>query len=79
MMLLSVPLMIEIHYILKMWLDTVPDKTEVICSLTILWNLAVAMNITSNYGVQATGKIRLVSIVSGTLFIMVIPITYLLL
>ena len=76
MMLLSVPLMIEMHYILAVWLGTIPEHAEVICSLTLLWNLAVAMNISSNYGIQATGKVRLVSIVTGTLFLLVIPVTY---
>ena len=76
MMLLSVPLMVEVHYVLSLWLGNIPEKTESICILTLLWNLAVAMNITSNYGVQATGKVKLVSIVSGTLFLMVIPVTY---
>lgn len=76
MMLLSVPLMVEMHYILTLWLGTIPENTELICILTLIWNLAVSMNITANYGVQATGKVRLVSIASGTLFLMVIPITY---
>ena len=77
MMFLSVPLMVEMHYVLSLWLGTIPENTEIICILTLLWNLAVSMNITSNYGVQATGKVKLVSIVSGTLFLMVIPVTYL--
>ena len=79
MMTLSVPLMVEIHYVLSLWLGAIPENSEVICSLTLLWNLAVAMNITSNYGVQATGKVKLVSIVSGTMFLLVIPVSYFLL
>lgn len=78
MLLLSVPLMVEIHYILTLWLGTIPKHAESICSLTLLWNLAVAMNIASNYGVQATGKVKLVSIVAGTVFLFVIPLTYVL-
>lgn len=78
MMILSIPLMVEVHYILSLWLEVIPEHAETICLLTLLWNLAVAMNITSNYGIQATGRIRLVSLVSGFMFLMVIPISYLL-
>lgn len=76
MLLFSVPIIFEIHYILKLWLGVIPKHTEMICILTLLWNLVVAMNITTNHVVQATTKIRLVSIVSGTCFLSVIPVTY---
>ena len=79
MMAISVPLAVEIDYVLKLWLGTVPDYTSTLCILTLMWNLAVAINITTNYGVQATGKIRLVSIASGSLFLLVIPVAYILL
>lgn len=76
MMLFSIPLMIESHYILKLWLGIVPPHTEVICVLTMLWNIVVSMNITTGYAVQATGYVKRVSLVSGTLFLMVIPVSY---
>lgn len=76
MMAISVPLALEIDYILKLWLGTVPENTSMLCILTLMWNLGVAINITTNYGVQATGKIRLVSLLSGTLFLLVIPVAY---
>ena len=78
MMAISVPLAVEIDYILNLWLGKVPEYTGVLCILTLMWNLAVSINITSNYGVQATGKIRLVSLALGTLFLLVIPVTYVL-
>lgn len=76
MMLFSVPLMCEIHYILVLWLGNPPPHAEIICILTLLWNLVVSMNITLNYGVQATAKVKWVSFVCGTLFLSVIPLTY---
>lgn len=76
MMLFCVPLITEIQYILKFWLGDYPEHADVICILTLMWNLVVAMNITVNYGVQATGKVKFVSFASGSLFLMVIPITY---
>lgn len=76
MMLLTVPLILEVHYILNLWLGEVPEHTEVLTVWTLLWNLAVSMNIASNYGVQATGKVKFVSVVSGTLFLSIIPFSY---
>lgn len=77
MMILSIPLMIEIDFILNLWLGIVPEHTAVICILTLLWNTVASMTITNNYGVQASAKVKFVSIISGTLFMLVVPITYL--
>lgn len=76
MMFFSVPPMCEIRYVLILWLGTPPPHAETICILTLLWNLVVSMNITLNYGVQATAKVKWVSFVCGTLFLSVIPLTY---
>lgn len=76
MMLFCVPLITEIRYVLKVWLGDYPKHTDVICILTLMWNLVVAMNITVNYGVQATGKVKFVSLTSGLLFLLVIPVSY---
>lgn len=78
MMYFSVPLIVEIQYVLSLWLGDYPEHADVICVLTLIWNLVVAMNITINYGVQATGNVKMVSFASGTLFLLVIPITYIL-
>lgn len=76
MMFFSIPLMIESHYILELWLGKIPPNTEIICILTLLWNIVVSMNITISYAVQATGCVKRISLVSGTLFLLVIPISY---
>ena len=76
MMFFSIPLMVESHYILHLWLGTVPPHTEVISILTLLWNLVVSMNITNSFAVHATGFVKRVSLVSGTLYLMVIPVSY---
>ena len=44
--------------------------------LSLLWNIAVSMTITLNYCVHATGYVKIVSICSGTLFLLIVPITY---
>ncbi len=76
MLILSIPLMIEIDFVLNLWLSVVPEHTSTICVLTLLWNIVVSMTITNNYGVQASAKVKFVSIVSGTMFMLVVPITY---
>ena len=76
MMFFSLPLMVDTHYVLSLWLEEVPPNAELICVLTLLWNIVVAMNITVNYAVQATACVRRVSIICGTLFLAVIPVSY---
>lgn len=76
MLYFAVPLIIEAKYILNLWLGDVPDHTILLMRLSLLWNIAVSMTITLNYCVHATGYVKIVSICSGTLFLLIVPITY---
>lgn len=75
-MLVSVPIITESHFILHIWLGTVPDYAVVLCSYTILFsffgNLANLLVI----GIHATGKIMRPSFINGSLYLAVFPITY---
>ena len=52
MLLFTVPLMIEAHYILNLWLGVVPEHTETLLQFSLMWNLTVAMSVTLNFVVQ---------------------------
>lgn len=73
---LAVPLMSEIHFVLNLWLGMVPAYACVFTNLILLFSIigcmgSIVMNI-----VHATGRIKKTSITNGTLYIMVIPVTY---
>ena len=79
-MLLSVimiPLIIEIDYILSLWLGNVPHYASIFCSFTLLFVLFSSMSTILIVGIHATGKIRRPSLINGSLYLMVVPLSYL--
>ena len=76
MMFFTIPIIAEVRYILKLWLGVVPEHTDLICVLTLLWNLCVCLGITNSYAVDATGKVKKFSFVAGIIYLMTIPISY---
>lgn len=75
-LLLSLPIFLELPFILKIWLDTVPEYTIGICRLMLLFILFANMSSVLVTGVHATGDIRGPSFINGTMYLMVVPITY---
>ena len=76
MLFFCVPLMVEAHYILNLWLGVVPEHAETLLQLSLMWNLVVSMTITMNDVAHATGDVKLVNIAPGTMYLLIVPITY---
>lgn len=76
MAFLAIPLMSEIHFVLNLWLGVVPDYACIFTNLVMVFCIlsgisSIVMNI-----VQATGKIKKTSLTNGTIYILVLPVTY---
>lgn len=76
LMIVSIPLIVEIHYVLNLWLGVVPEHTVVFCALTLIFNFYGNMSSVLVIGIHATGKNIRPSIINGTLYLSVIPLTY---
>ena len=76
MSMLIVPLCCEIDYVLGIWLGEVPEMASSFCILTLSFNLFANMSYLVNTGNHGVGKIFRPSIINGTLYLLVIPITY---
>lgn len=74
--LLSIPLMCEMHYVLRIWLGIVPDYAVIFCQLSLVCNIIYNQFNVIMQGMIATGRVRKTSFVNGTLYILVVPITY---
>ena len=74
--LLIVPLIMELNFILKIWLGDVPPFTSMFCSLTLLFNLFSQVSLIFATGIHATGKIKRISFINGTLYLLVVPMSY---
>lgn len=76
LMVVSIPFLLEIDFILKIWLGEVPAYTDILCSCILLFCLFSCMSSVVISGVHATGHIKRPSLINGTLYLMVIPVSY---
>ncbi|MBE9467744.1 MAG: oligosaccharide flippase family protein [Bacteroidetes bacterium] len=76
---LSLPVLINTEYILKLWLKIVPEYTAEFCQLTIIYLLIESISGPLWMSVQATGKIKNYQIVISSVLLLNIPISYILL
>lgn len=75
--ILTLPVMLEIEYILKIWLKLLPDYTAVFTILILINALIDTVSGPLMTALQATGKIKVYQSVVGILLILILPISYL--
>lgn len=77
--LLSLPIILEVDQILKLWLKTVPQYSSIFTILILVIILIDCVSGSLMTAIQATGKIKVYQIVVGSLLILILPISYILL
>lgn len=77
--LFAIPLIIEMPYVLKLWLKNVPVYTVTFCQLTLLATLTNLLTIGLQTAIQATGRIKVYQSVVGGLLLLNLPLAWLLL
>ena len=76
LLLVSVPVFMETHFVLELWLKIVPDFTVWLVRWMIIFNFSALMSVVMVMGIHATGKVKRVSLINGTLYLSVIPVSY---
>ena len=76
---LSLPILINTHYILALWLKIVPEHTVLFVQLILLFGLSESISNPLITAMLATGNIRNYQLVVGGLQLMNLPVSYLLL
>lgn len=79
LLLLSLPVIINAHYILSLWLKIVPDHTTSFVQLVLIFAMSESISNPLITAMLATGNIRNYQIVVGGLQMMNLPISYILL
>ena len=74
--ILTIPIITEIDYILKLWLGNVPQNAAVFCAFTLLFNLFANTSLLFASIIHATGRVKRISLINGSLYLLVIPLTY---
>ncbi len=79
LLLLSLPVIINVHYILTLWLKIVPEHTTQFVQLVLIFAMSESISNPLVTAMLATGKIRNYQIIVGGLQMMNLPISYVLL
>ena len=77
--LLSLPVMIEAHYILNLWLGVVPEHTINFLRIILMSCMVNSLANSSTVAAGATGRIKTYSLVVGGSVLLPLPIAYVLL
>lgn len=77
LILISIPLMLETSFIFKIWLVETPDFTVLFTRLVIITSLIDALGYPLITAINSTGKIKWYQIITGTILVMTLPISYL--
>jgi len=76
LLVLSFPLMAEMHYVLTLWLGFVPEHAANFCVLTLVFNFFATMSTVLVTAAHAANKVKRPSLINGSLYLLVIPISY---
>ena len=79
LLLLSLPVLVNTHYILGLWLKIVPDHAVLFVQLVLIFAMSESISNPLITAMLATGKIRNYQLVVGGLQMMNLPVSYLLL
>lgn len=79
LLILSLPIFFNTHYILSIWLGMVPEHTVHFVRLALVFTLSEAISNPLITAMQATGKIRDYQLLVGGLQMLNLPISYVLL
>ena len=73
---ISLPIIIEAPFIIKLWLGTVPDYTVAFVRLTLVVSMLETLKMPLNTSIHATGNIKKFQLLEGTTMLMILPISY---
>lgn len=73
---LALPILIEMPFVLRVWLKTVPEYTVWICRLALGFIFFSNMSVVLVTGVHATGDIKPSSLLNGSMYLSVLPLSF---
>lgn len=79
LLLLSLPVLINTHYILELWLKTVPEHAVLFVQLVLVFAMSESISNPLITAMLATGRIRNYQLAVGGLQLMNLPVSYILL
>ena len=79
MICICIPFIIEMDYILYLWLGVVPEHTGIFTTLSLLQAIVTAVYTPIVTMLHATGRMKYPNIFCGFMLLLIVPVTYILL
>ena len=79
MCLIAVPMLVEIPFVLSVWLREIPEYTIIFSRLVIVTAMIDTLGLPLTTAVCASGRIRNYQVITGCILIMNLPISYIML
>lgn len=79
LLMLSLPILFDTSFVIELWLGQVPEYVVPFIRLTLITNSIGIINSVIVIAVHATGNIKRLSYLTGTLYILALPVSYILL
>lgn len=75
-LLIAVPASLEMETIMKLWLGQVPDYAPAFCRVMLCISMLNLINNILCVAIASTGKMKRVSFISGSIYLLSIPVIY---
>ncbi len=75
----AIPLIVEMPYVLRLWLKNVPEYTAGLTSLMLILSMISQFNVGTIIGIESVGNIKMVQLTVSILHFIVLPLAWLLL
>ena len=72
----AVPILLEIDYVLELWLGEVPEFTSAFIKITLIVYLIKYSNIMVDQGLNATGNVKQLSLIVSPIYLIKVPIVF---
>lgn len=76
LLIFCLPLIIEMPFVLKIWLGEFPSDTVILSRLTLLFIIVANISSCLISVLHASGHIKKISIINGSIYLLVLPLTY---
>jgi hypothetical protein len=77
MSILAIPILVEMDYVLHIWLgDTIPEHTGIFATLTIVAMMIGVLNTPITQVVHSVGNIKLYEIITSVVIFAILPISW---
>ena len=73
---MMVPCFMELPYLFSLWLVSVPDYAVLFCRLMLIASFMIMLNGIVNICIHATGNIKMLSFITGTIHLFCIAVIY---